>query len=180
MLDDIDRILAETGLTPEILHDDIESFRPTNRPPIGRFILFDDGASEGEVIRIRKDTTLVGRMGCDINILHDDWISDRHLQISREKHGDLYNWVIKDLDTTTGFWVRVRQAELRNGTEFLAGRGQFIVEFPQPMSEFDLLVFEHRLSNGSIPGASADERTHYPTLRQVPRETASQPNRFIF
>jgi len=169
MLDDIYRILAEGDFVPEYLPETIETFRPIIRPPIARLTLFDDGTTEGETIRLRNASTKIGRSGCEINIPHDDWISESHLEIVRLKQDKSYRWVIKDLDSDTGFWVRVRQAEIRDGTEFLVGSGQFKAELPSRRSDLDLLDFQLRLDQGSIPGMSANDSSHYPTLREVPR-----------
>jgi hypothetical protein len=99
----------------------IEPYRPTHRPPMARLTLFDDGSTEGELFRIRKGSTSIGRRDCDINISHDPMIADQHLAIDLERKNGEYRWTIRDLSRESGLWVRVRKIELKEGSEFLVG-----------------------------------------------------------
>jgi pSer/pThr/pTyr-binding forkhead associated (FHA) protein len=133
----------------------IESFRPTYRPPMARFTLFDDGSTQGETFRLRNSVTIIGRRDCDINVPHDEMISDQHLSIHLESKDGIYRWVIKDLNSATGLWVRVRRIDLRDGTEFLLGGQRFEFEEGLALDENERSAMLSRITNGSYSGSSS-------------------------
>jgi hypothetical protein len=65
-------------------------FRPTLRPPTPILTICDDGSEDGELIRIRKDSFVIGRTEGDLLIPHDSQISGRHAELRqsfvKEKH----------------------------------------------------------------------------------------------
>jgi pSer/pThr/pTyr-binding forkhead associated (FHA) protein len=105
-------------------------YSPTARPPIAILTVFDDGKSEGEVIRIRTDRFVIGRSEGDLRIAHDELISARHVEITRLRVGEAYRWVITDLQTTNGLFVRVSRTVLAAKAEFLVGKGCYRFEAP--------------------------------------------------
>jgi pSer/pThr/pTyr-binding forkhead associated (FHA) protein len=107
-------------------------YRPTARPPTAILTVLDDGKTEGEVIRIRGSRFVIGRTEGDLVLPHDGMISGRHLEITRQKVGDSYRWVVTDLQTTNGLFVRVSRIALASGAEFLVGQGRYRFEMSAP------------------------------------------------
>jgi pSer/pThr/pTyr-binding forkhead associated (FHA) protein len=103
-------------------------YRPTLRPPLALLTVFDDGKSEGQVIRLRADRFVIGRSEGDFVIPHDTLISARHLEITRHRIGEQYRWVLTDLQSTNGLFIRVSRIALADGAEFLVGKGRFRFE----------------------------------------------------
>jgi pSer/pThr/pTyr-binding forkhead associated (FHA) protein len=100
-------------------------FRPTARPPIAVLTVFDDGKTSGEVIRLREPHFVIGRTEGDLRIGLDSHISARHLDITYHCIGGFHRWVITDLQSTHGLFVRVSRTALADKTEFLVGGGRY-------------------------------------------------------
>jgi len=105
-------------------------YRPTQRAPIALLIVLDDGKSEGEVVRLRTDRFVIGRSEGDLLISHDQQISARHIEITRQQSGDKYRWVVTDLQSSNGLFVRVSRGLLADKAEFLAGMARYRFEAP--------------------------------------------------
>lgn len=120
-------------------------FRPTARPPIPLLTVFDDGMTEGEVVRIRDHRFIIGRTEGDLLIPIDGRISARHVEITNQFVGGLHRWVVTDLQSKHGMFVRVRKTVLADKAEILVGNGRY---------RFD----ESRAGTG----ANADYETHEP------------------
>ena len=144
----------------------VESYRPTHRPPMARLTLFDDGAVEGELIRIRNASTTIGRCQCDVNIHHDAMVSDRHLAIDLETKDGGFRWIIKDLNSATGLWVRVRRIELKDGSEFLVGGQRFQFQDSVPLDANARTAMLARIEDGSYSGTTSIPGNFYATLSQ--------------
>jgi len=104
------------------------SFKPTRRPPICVLTVFDDGKTEGEVIRIRGDRFTIGRAEGDFLIPHDDQISSKHIEITRQLVSGEHRWVVTDLQSTNGLFLRVSRTILKDRAEFLVGNGRYRFE----------------------------------------------------
>jgi len=111
-----------------------QPFRPTLRPPICVLTVLDDGKSEGEVIRIRGSRFVIGRSEGDLLIPHDEQISSRHLEISRQVVAGVQRWVVTDLQSTNGLFLRVSRTVLADRAEFLVGKGRFRFEHASTQS----------------------------------------------
>jgi pSer/pThr/pTyr-binding forkhead associated (FHA) protein len=111
-------------------HRSVELYRPTSRPPIALLVVCDDGRTEGEIVRIRSDRFIIGRVEGDFVIPHDPLISARHLEITRQLASGRYRWVVTDLQSMNGLFVRVSRAVLSDQGEFLVGRGRYRLEAP--------------------------------------------------
>ena len=96
-------------------------FRPTQRPPTPILCVCDNGAEDGETIRIRKDRFVIGRTEGDLTIPHDARISSRHAELRQLIVKQAYRWGLIDLQSTNGTFVRVHQALLEHGQEFVIG-----------------------------------------------------------
>src|SRR5580700_6162504 len=75
---------------------DTVDFRPVRRPSMAVLTLLDDGRDEGELIRLRRDVTVIGRSEGEIVIPHETEMSGRHLAISRQSDKDRYRWFLTD------------------------------------------------------------------------------------
>jgi len=110
-------------------------FRPTVRPPIAELTVFDDGKTEGEVIRIRDHRFVIGRSEGELRIPIDGRISSRHVEITLQSVGGQHRWVVTDLQSTHGMFVRVTRTALADKAEFLVGNGRYRFDAPLPVGE---------------------------------------------
>ncbi|MBA4064252.1 MAG: hypothetical protein C0501_11160 [Isosphaera sp.] len=110
---------GEPGLLPA------EAYRPTDRPPTALLTVYDDGAADGEVVRLRAAVVRIGRTAGDVLIPHDDRVASPHVTIRREKTADGWRWTVADAGGTDGLFVRVNRAPLSAGSEFVVGRGRY-------------------------------------------------------
>jgi hypothetical protein len=101
---------------------------PGQRPPMALLCILDDGKQDGEVVRLRGDRCLLGRIEGDVRIPHDGMMSGRHAEIVRQKVKEGYRWVLNDLQSTNGTWVRVGRTVLQPMSELLIGRGHYRFE----------------------------------------------------
>ena len=108
-------------------------YRPTVRPPVAVLTVFDDGKTDGESIRIRDHRFTIGRTEGDLIIPLDGRISARHLEITHQMVGGLHRWVVTDLQSTHGMYVRVSRTALADKAEFLVGNGRY--RFDAPMAD---------------------------------------------
>lgn len=101
-------------------------FKPSARPPVALLHVFDDGADEGEIIRLRGDKFVIGRSEGDLVLPHDGQVSGRHAELARHQEEDKsWVWVLSDLGSTNGTFVRAGAAVLKDGQEFLVGRTRY-------------------------------------------------------
>jgi FHA domain len=106
-------------------------FRPTVRPPVAVLTVFDDGKTDGEMIRIRDHRFTIGRTEGDFCIPLDGRISGKHVEITHQFVGGLHRWVVTDLQSTHGMFVRVSRTVLADKAEFLVGNGRYRFDDPQ-------------------------------------------------
>lgn len=89
-----------------------------------------DGRTEGEAIRIRDQKYVIGRTEGDLRIPIDGRISSRHVEITLQTVGGLPRWVVTDLQSTHGMYVRVSRTALADKAEFLVGNGRYRFDIP--------------------------------------------------
>jgi hypothetical protein len=106
------------------------TYRPTARPPVALLTVFDDGRTDGEVIRIRDTKFVIGRTEGDLRVALDGRMSSRHVEITCQVVGGLARWVVTDLQSTHGMFVRVSRTVLADRAEFLVGNGRYRFEAP--------------------------------------------------
>jgi hypothetical protein len=106
-------------------------FRPTARPPLATLTVFDDGKIEGEIVRIRDLRFTIGRTEGDLRIPIDARMSARHVEITLQTVGGVHRWVVTDLQSTHGMFVRVSKTPLADGAEILVGNGRYRFDCPQ-------------------------------------------------
>jgi pSer/pThr/pTyr-binding forkhead associated (FHA) protein len=108
---------------------DTERYRPARRPPLLLLCILDDGsADEGEWVRIRQPRVVIGRIQGDITIPHDEMMSSKHAELIRQSDQGGQRWVLNDLGSTNGTYLRVSKAILKTGQEFLVGGHRFRFE----------------------------------------------------
>ena len=122
--------------TPTVGHStedaDTAAFRPSRRPPTALLCILDDGRQDGEWLRLRGETYVIGRTEGEIRIPHDTMISGRHAELSRRVENGSYRWYLTDLGSTNGTYVRVGDAILKHNQELLIGSRRYRFETPGP------------------------------------------------
>jgi hypothetical protein len=93
-------------------------WRPGRRPPTALLHVVDDGRDSGETIRLRDDALVVGRQTGSVSIPHDPFLEVSHARLDRLPGS---GWLLSDLGSADGTWVRVMTAKLRPGTRFQIG-----------------------------------------------------------
>jgi pSer/pThr/pTyr-binding forkhead associated (FHA) protein len=108
-----------------------ETFRPVMRPAVPILTVIDDGSiDEGEQIRIRKDSFVIGRSAGDLTFSTDATMSSRHAEIRLTTNHGQREWTLHDLDSVNGTFVRVGTAPLIHDTIILLGSRRFRLEKP--------------------------------------------------
>jgi hypothetical protein len=102
--------------------------QPVLRPPIAYLCVLDDGKTEGEWVRLRADRTVIGRTEGDVRIPHDGAISGQHAELVRQRIAAGFRWLLADLKSTNGTFVRVGATILRHENELLIGLGRYRFE----------------------------------------------------
>jgi pSer/pThr/pTyr-binding forkhead associated (FHA) protein len=97
---------------------------------MGLLHVLDDGEETGEVIRLRGGSFVIGRVEGDLVIPHDGGISGRHAEILRRVEEGAVAWILRDLGSTNGTFVRASTVALHHDQELLIG-GR-IVRFSEP------------------------------------------------
>ena len=124
------RLKAQPGAAPQPVARTASTYRPTVRPPVPLLTVFDDGRTDGEVIRIRDTKFVIGRSDGDLRIPLDGRISSRHVEIACQVVGGMSRWVVTDLQSTHGLFVRVSRTVLADRAEFLVGNGRYRFDGP--------------------------------------------------
>lgn len=107
---------------------DVQPDQPVQRPPMALLCILDDGKSDGEWVRLRADRTVIGRTDGDVRIPHDGLMSGRHAEIVRQPTRKGFRWILLDLGSTNGCFVRVGSTVLRHESELIVGRGRYLFE----------------------------------------------------
>jgi hypothetical protein len=93
-------------------------------------VVCDDGKRTGEVIRLRGPRFVIGRTEGDLLLGADELVSARHAEIVCQQVGGGYRWVVADLQSRNGLYVRVHRTYLADGAEFLVGQGRYRFDLP--------------------------------------------------
>ncbi len=64
---------------------------------------------------------------CDITIAGDPFVSSTHARIFKDKKN---RWVIENLNSLNGIWLRIEEMALDTGGEFQIGEQRFLVRIP--------------------------------------------------
>jgi hypothetical protein len=138
-----------------------QPYRPTARPPVPILTVHDDGKTEGETIRLRDARFLIGRTEGDLQFPLDGRMSARHVEIIYQFLDGAHRWVVTDLQSLHGLFVRVSRTVLADKAEFLVGSGRYRFDSHQlPRTEaFDTLP--NPLVSGQGAGGGLDETQHW-------------------
>jgi pSer/pThr/pTyr-binding forkhead associated (FHA) protein len=134
-------------------------------------VVCDDGSSDGEVLRLRDSTFVIGRTDGDFRIPHDPQVSGRHIEISRRIVDGKVRWVVTDLGSANGLFVRVSKTPLADGAELLVGRGRYRFDLPDVADAAPPQV-EH---NSTMVFAESGGGTQAPTLTEILGGGAGKP-----
>ncbi len=121
-----------TTKTPD---QETTSYRPALRPSMALLYVLDDGEDSGEIVRIRANSFLIGRVEGNLTIAHDAGVSGRHAEVSRRFENGEHCWYLKDLQSTNGTFVRAATVILNHEQEVLIGSGRFRFEVPAGLAE---------------------------------------------
>ncbi|MCA9192662.1 MAG: FHA domain-containing protein [Planctomycetales bacterium] len=139
-----------------------QPFRPNIREPYPILIVCDDGQNTGEVIRIRDERFIIGRIEGDFQLPRDELISSRHVAITRQLVQGVARWVVTDLQSKNGLFVRVAKAPLSHKSEVLVGGGCYRLEIAQEgmsstvgflndgLNDFGTRAFDGNVPVGSV------------------------------
>jgi pSer/pThr/pTyr-binding forkhead associated (FHA) protein len=132
------------------------------RAPVALLTVLDDGKSDGEVVRLRTDRFVIGRSEGDFLIPHDSLISARHMEITRHRAGEQYRWVLTDLQTTNGLFIRCSRIALADQAEFLVGKGLYRFEAPGGglLNSLDYLGADRQRGSTNALGTDAAALLH--------------------
>ncbi len=118
------------GVTAETEWPDVDvvdqptrRFRPSMRPPMAVIRVWDDNQQTGKLVRVLNDRFTVGRSQADLVVPHDVQVSGRHAEIVRSPSND--SWLLRDLNSTNGTFVKVSAVRLRDGMEVFLGGQRF-------------------------------------------------------
>src|SRR5262245_54796021 len=101
------RAAAQKPTTKETDQADTQRYRPSRRPAVLMLRILDEVSSDdGEWHRIRGPKTVIGRTQGDITIPHDDMMSSKHAELSRQVDKNGSRWVLTDLGSTNGTYLR--------------------------------------------------------------------------
>jgi pSer/pThr/pTyr-binding forkhead associated (FHA) protein len=144
-----------------------EPFRPTNRPPTALLTIMDDGMKDGETIRLRAERFIIGRTEGDLLIPHDGLVSSRHVEILRVQTAGNYRWVVTDLQTRNGLFIRVSRTVLADGAEILVGRGRYRFEQGKENSPDTVNLAESKTPEATTGAWGQDSLLQAPFLAEL-------------
>lgn len=138
-------------------------YRPVNRQPLATLTILDDGSrEEGETIRIRSQSLVIGRERGDVTIPFDNDLSSEHAKLHCYYQNGEYRWFLIDLSSTNGTFLRAYRATLARDHEMLLGSRWYQFRLPQeePFCGAEPVVLETNLYKA-------------PTRTQLEREVAT-------
>ena len=142
-----------------------EPFRPTQRPPVAFLTVCDDGRTDGELIRLRAERFTIGRNTGDLLLPHDEQVSGRHVEITRQAGPGGWRWVVTDLQSTNGLFVRVSRAALSDRVEFLVGSGRY--RFEAEVGPGNTVDYQPDAPSGSTRGWAIETASSPPALVEL-------------
>jgi pSer/pThr/pTyr-binding forkhead associated (FHA) protein len=115
--------------------DDTLPFRPTLRPSMALLTVLDDGDDSGELVRIRGESFVIGRVDGNLVIPHDGGMSGRHAEVLRRYEAGHYAWHLRDLQSTNGTFVRAAGGILKDRQELLIGGCRYRFDAAAPIPD---------------------------------------------
>jgi hypothetical protein len=110
--------------------EESQPFLPRQRPVYPKLTIVDDGADisaavaepAGEVIRLRRAAFVLGRNQGDLTFPAETMMSGEHAKISLDKIAPgVWCWMLHDLESRHGLFIRIKETFLENGCELLIG-----------------------------------------------------------
>ncbi len=145
-IEDLRQELKSQSLGDEVIGSDAmekpQVFRPSLRPPMAMLYVYDDDPTTHESIRIRGDSFVIGREEGDLSINHDQMVSTRHAEITREQKNGLYQWYLSDLGSMNGTFARVSQVILADKMMLIIGSRRY---------RFDVPLREEEATSAPVP-----------------------------
>lgn len=106
-------------------------YRSQYRWPAPTILICNDGTLDaGETVYVRSEKISIGRTKGELTFGHDIAMSSAHAQIAREDIGGKQDWVLRDLESSNGTFVRSRNVTLRPGIVIQLGSKRFRFEAP--------------------------------------------------
>jgi pSer/pThr/pTyr-binding forkhead associated (FHA) protein len=138
-------------------------FHPVNRQPLATLTILDDGSrEEGETIRIRSKSFVIGREKGDVTIPFDNDMSSQHAELRCYFQNGEYRWYLIDLASTNGTFLRAYRATLAKDHEILLGSRWYRFQLPKGEAAF-----------GEEPVALETNLYKAPARTQLEREVAT-------
>lgn len=147
--------------------DESRPYAPLHRPRYPMLTVIDDQCVEtGELIRVRKDTLSIGRCEGDLVFPGEAMMSSSHAKLSlQEVQADHWAWVLEDLNSRHGVFLKLPEFELRPGNEFVVGGTKLRLHGNTPalrVSGRPLLAYEPYLADAAtISGETVFEVCTY-------------------
>lgn len=108
------------------------AYRPEIRPLVPKLVILDDGEQAvGETRWLREQATVIGRSEGEIRLSHDPLVSGRHAELFRESIARPHRWLLRDLGSANGTFVRCSRTPLRPGGIIILGSRRFRFRRPQ-------------------------------------------------
>lgn len=142
----------EVPAAPSVVSDSAPLLRPVLRPSMAILELLDDGRNEGEVFRLRADSVALGRSGADIEIPHDAQISGTHCLVVRSCRESGTEWILKDLDSTNGTFLRVARCVVNSSTPVMMGCYRYLIRDTADQPVVSPRNTEDRTRAWQVPG----------------------------
>ncbi len=136
------------------------AYRPVIRPLVPRLVILDDGEqTEGQTLRLRESVTLIGRAEGEIRLPHDPLVSGRHAEIIREGAARPHRWLLRDLGSANGTFVRCSRTPLHSDAIIILGGGRFRFRPPRAAGPTEAIPKGTVMADIAGPPSSA-----WPTL----------------
>jgi len=137
-------------------------FRPVLRPAVPVLTVLDDGSMDvGEEIRIRKNSFVIGRSGGDLALPNDATISKEHAEIRLVANRGVMHWMLHDLGSINGTFVRVNRTSVFVDTIIVIGSRRYRLDGPFQRQAGDL---ERADGNKTLLVGRGAEGGAWPTL----------------
>lgn len=133
---------------------DAQPFRPVQRPAMAALcVLFDGSRQFGEWYWLRDKQTTIGRSEGDVTICNDPGVSNPHARITREQENGRFRWILKDLNSDNGTFLRIRETVLTPNQELVIGTRRLRFSLPDGGAAF-----------AEVEGESVDKTRVWRTL----------------
>ena len=125
---------AQAHLTPEALEPSKatrgwEAISGANRSQLTAKLVEMTPRGNGHEFPLQEGENILGKdpAQCTIAITGDPFVSSAHARIFKDKKN---RWVIENLNSLNGIWLRIEEMALDTGGEFQIGEQRFLVRIP--------------------------------------------------